>query len=133
MMGEGAISWMSKKQASTATSSTEAEYMALSNATKEAIWLKRLLAEMGFRDNSAVPIFEDNEGAIALTKNPEFHARTKHIAPHYHFTREQVEEGTIAIHYCHTTEMVADFLTKRTDPKDHAWGTKECGVGPKRP
>ena len=78
----GAVSWTSKRQQSIALSSSEAEYMAQTQASKEAIWLSRLLSELdvGFRlPKPPVLIKADNQGAIALTKDPRFHSRTKHI------------------------------------------------------
>uniref|UniRef100_H3H925 Integrase catalytic domain-containing protein n=1 Tax=Phytophthora ramorum TaxID=164328 RepID=H3H925_PHYRM len=86
MMNGGCISWRSKKQRTVALSSTEAEYMALSEATQEAVWLKVFLCELGeMASDEAVKIYEDNQGSIALAKNPQFHKRTKHIDIRYHF------------------------------------------------
>uniref|UniRef100_H3G826 Reverse transcriptase Ty1/copia-type domain-containing protein n=1 Tax=Phytophthora ramorum TaxID=164328 RepID=H3G826_PHYRM len=96
MMNGGCISWRSKKQRTVALSSTEAEYMALSEATQEAVWLKVFLCELGeMASDEAVKIYEDNQGSIALTKNPQFHKRTKHIDIRYHFVREKVEDGQV--------------------------------------
>ncbi|KAI0993105.1 hypothetical protein K3495_g15079 [Podosphaera aphanis] len=80
-IGSGAISWASKRQGVVALSSCEAEYMSQTQAKKEAIWLKLLLNELLKNENEikTTIIFGDNQGAIALTKNPQFHARTKHI------------------------------------------------------
>jgi hypothetical protein len=74
MLGGGAISWSSKKQSTVALSSTEAEYIALMEATKESIWLQRLLSELGRADRDHRIMWEDNQGAIALALNPEYHA-----------------------------------------------------------
>ncbi|KAJ0389139.1 hypothetical protein ATCC90586_010323 [Pythium insidiosum] len=94
-------------------SSTEAEYVALSFATQEAIWLKAFMCELGeHSEKDAVVVLEDNQGAIALAKNPEFHKRTKHIDIRYHFVRENVETGNIELQYCPTQDMLADLLTK---------------------
>jgi len=81
LLNGAAISWHSKKQSTVALSSTEAEYMALTQAAKEAIWLQRLLFDLGARKHAGEVsnINIDNQGALALEKNPEFHARTKHI------------------------------------------------------
>lgn len=68
-----------------ALSSTEAEYIALTQATKEAIWLRFLLEELGFKQEGTTRIHEDNQSAIAIAKNPIQHARTKHIDIQYHF------------------------------------------------
>uniref|UniRef100_A0AAV1VK26 Integrase catalytic domain-containing protein n=1 Tax=Peronospora matthiolae TaxID=2874970 RepID=A0AAV1VK26_9STRA len=113
MMSGGCISWKSQKQRTVALSSTEAEYMALSEATKEAVWLKVLLGELGeMTSDEAIKMYEDNQGSIALAKNPEFHKRTKHIDIRYHFVREKVESGEVVLEYCPTQDMLADMMTK---------------------
>ena len=113
MLNSGCISWRSKKQRTVALSSTEAEYMALSEATQEAVWLKAFMSELGeVMGNDAVTVYEDNQGAIALAKNPESHKRTKHINIRYHFVREKVEDGQVALEYCPTQDMLADIMTK---------------------
>ena len=107
-----AISWKSKRQASTALSTCEAEYMALSAATQEAIYLARIFA--AFKDSNSEPItmYCDNQGAIALVKNPVKHGRSKHIDIRYHFTREHVENGTIILEYIPSDQNLADPFTK---------------------
>jgi hypothetical protein len=107
-----AISWKSQRQHTVATSSTEAEYMALYAAAQEVLWLRRLLQDLRVIDHKATKIWQDNQGTIALTKNPMFHARTKHIDIKYHFTRSMIEDKTIEVDYKSTHEMQADALTK---------------------
>ena len=107
-----AISWRSKKQACVALTTAEAEYMVLASATQEAIWLGQLTSELGIGTPAKATIFEDNQSAIGMTKNPQFHGRSKHIAIKYHFVRDQVGKGTVKLKYCPTKEMVADMLTK---------------------
>ena len=112
-LNNGCVSWRSKKQSTVALSSTEAEYMALTEAAQEAIWLKAFLCELGeMRSDDAVKIYEDNQGSIALAKNPEFHKRTKHIDIRYHFVREKAAEGELVLEYCSTKDMKADLMTK---------------------
>ena len=108
----GAVTWRSKKQSCVALSTAEAEYMALSSAAQEAVWLRQLTAELRSPPETATTIFEDNQSAIAMTKNPQFHGRAKHIAIKYHFIREQVQNGTIKLKYCPTSQMLADIFTK---------------------
>ena len=117
VMSDGAITWSSKRLNSVALSTVEAEYMALSQATQEAVWLRRLTEELGNTDQSATTIYEDNQGAICTAQNPVFHRRTKHIHIRYHYVREAVSENTIELVYCPTSEMTADILTKAI-PKD---------------
>lgn len=113
-LANGPISWKSRKQPLTATSSTESEYIAYSIATKEALWLRRLLIELKYDspETHTVLIYGDNKPAISLTTNPTHHFRTKHIDVPFHFVREQVELATVIIKYLSTTQMPADGLTK---------------------
>jgi len=112
VMAEGAISWVSKKQAVVALSTSEAEYIVLSFVTQEAVWLRRLLTDLGAAPTKPTVLMEDNQGAIAIARNPVAHARTKHIDIHYHYVREALHEGAIDLQYCPTSEMIADLLTK---------------------
>ena len=115
ILSDGAVTWCSKRQASVVLSTVE--YMALSLATQEAVWLRRLVEELGKPDQEATVIFEDNQGAIATAHNPVFHRRTKHIQIRYHYVREEVAEEIIKAIYCPSSEMTADILTKGI-PKD---------------
>ena len=91
LLGGGAITWSSRKQSSVALSTVEAEYMALSVATLEAVWLRHLQEELRVTETGPTLIYEDNQGAISMAKNPVFHMRTKHVQIRYHFVREAVE------------------------------------------
>ena len=108
----GAVSWRSKKQSSVALSTAEAEYIALASTAQEAVWLRQLTTELGNGSAEATTIFEDNQAAISMSKNPQFHGRAKHISIKYHFVHEQVSDGTVRLKYCRTQDMVADILTK---------------------
>ena len=91
----GAISWSSKKQAVVSLSSTEAEYVAATHAAKEALWYRQFFREVSRPLSKPVLIYSDNQGAIALTKDDRYHARTKHIDIRYHFIREAVERNRL--------------------------------------
>jgi len=108
------ISWRSQKQSVVATSSTEAEYIALSNAAREQIHLSQLLHDFGLDPSLISPtiLYGDNNGSRALTKNPQFHDRAKHIRVRYHFIRDLVNDGLIIIPYIPTHDMIADIFTK---------------------
>ena len=86
--------------------------MAASQSTKEAIWLRKLLDDVWFVQEGATTIMCDNQGCIALAKNPTHHSRTKHIDVQYHFICVKLESGEINLEYCPTEDMVADVLTK---------------------
>ena len=78
-----------------ALSSTEAEYMALTHATKETVWLRAFLGELGFHQGDPSLLFEDNQSCIALAKNLVHHARMKHIDIWHHYIWEKLESGEI--------------------------------------
>ena len=111
-LGGAAVSWRSKKQACVALSTAEAEYIALTSAAQESLWLHQLLADLQKKKEpaKAMVIFEDNQSAISMAKNPSFHGRSKHIAIKNHFIREQVNSGNINLRYCRTNDMIADFF-----------------------
>ena len=95
LLGGSLISWYSKKQLVPAQSAAEAEYYAASAASNEAIWLQKLLKELGFNQKT-ITLYEDNQTCIALTKNPEDHKRTKHIQVKYHVIRYYVDQGFVS-------------------------------------
>jgi hypothetical protein len=107
------ICWNTKRQTSVAASSTEAEYMAMYEAVREALWLKSLLTSIKLEISKPIILFEDNNSSIAIANNPVYHKRSKHIDIKYHFTREQVEMKTITLKYISTGEQLADIFTKQ--------------------
>uniref|UniRef100_A0A1X7VWA0 Reverse transcriptase Ty1/copia-type domain-containing protein n=1 Tax=Amphimedon queenslandica TaxID=400682 RepID=A0A1X7VWA0_AMPQE len=110
-IGGGPVSWQSQKQSCVALSTSEAEYIALTSAAQEAIWLRHLLSEVEQEEEKTIVIYEDNQSTICLSKNPQFHGRSKHIVIKYHFIRDQVKDGTVELKYCKTEEMLADVFT----------------------
>ena len=115
----GPVSWQSKTQKSVALSTAEAEYMALSDAAKEAIHLRALLLSIGMESNKPITIFEDNQAAQKIAENPVLHDRTKHIDIRYHFVRDLVEDLKIVVTYIETKLMIADLLTKAVTRSIH--------------
>ena len=107
-----AVSWRSKKQSCVALSTAEAEYMALASAAQEAVWMRQLIGDLTTTSTTPMTIYEDNQSAISMAKNPQFHGRAKHIGIKHHFIREQVEKGTVVLQYCQSEDMTADILTK---------------------
>jgi histone deacetylase 1/2 len=110
--GSNLVSWSARKQATVSRSSTEAEYKALADATAEVIWLQVLLTELGVSQSRAACLWCDNIGATYLSKNPVFHARTKHIEVDYHFVRERVARKLLDIRFIPSGDQVADGFTK---------------------
>ncbi|KAL0315837.1 UNVERIFIED_CONTAM: Retrovirus-related Pol polyprotein from transposon TNT 1-94 [Sesamum radiatum] len=111
-LGSGIFTWASKKQATVAQSSAEAEYIAAAATSNHAIWLRRILEDMGEKQEEPTTIYCDNKSAIAITKNPVQHSRTKHIDIKYHSLREATTRGEIELKYCSTEEQLADIFTK---------------------
>ena len=91
----------------TTLSSTESEYVALCEATREAIWLRRLLKDIGFEQTSSTLMWQDNLSTIDMVNG-----HRKHINPKFHYTGEMVEAGEIKLRHLPTKEMIADVLTK---------------------
>ena len=91
--------------------------MALSSAAQEAVWMRELISDLRNPPATSTEILEDNQSAISMAKNPQFHGRTKHINIKYHFIREQIANGTICLKYCPTEDMLADLLTKGIGPE----------------
>jgi hypothetical protein len=137
MLNGGPITWSFKRQTTVALSTTESEYISLTQAAKEALWLRLLLTELQQinrpnlsvkvrKDNSAahsvlnatglITIFGDNKSSIALAQNPEFHQRTKHIDIQHHFIRDEVTNKCVELTFVNTSDMVADALTKPLGP-----------------
>ena len=106
------VTWCSQKQEIVALSSCEAEFMAATETAKQAIWLQELLREITEDEIEKAVIFIDNKSAIALTKNPVFHGRSKHIHRRFHFIRECVEDGLVDVEHVAGNKQKADILTK---------------------
>jgi len=132
-LGEATVSWSSKKQKSVAVSTTEAEYMAMSFASRHLIWLQRGLQQLRQHtsygvatDNHEVDyLLGDNQGALELAKNHRINNRSKHIDTHYHFVREQLEAGTFDLLYVPTDDNLADIFTKSLPkPRHHELAEK---------
>jgi hypothetical protein len=109
-LGKCPISWQSVKQQVVAMSSYEAEYIAASTASTQALWLARLFGDLLGRDIEVVELRVDSQSALALAKNPVFHERSKHIRVRYHFIHDRLAEGSINAHY--TKDQLADLLIK---------------------
>lgn len=124
---EGAVSWECRKQVTTALSSTEAEYISLSDASKEAIHLNHLLEELVGR-RGPILLCCDNQSAMKLAENPVMHQRTKHIDVRYHFIREHIANGNIKVKFVPSTRMIADALTKPLPRPKLNFCTKEFGL-----
>jgi len=97
MLGKGVISWSSKKQSIVTLSSTEAEFVIATACACQAIWLKRILEELEFKQAGATTIYCDNNSTIKLSKNPVLHGRSKHIDVKWYFLRDLCSDGVIQL------------------------------------
>jgi len=113
-VGDCAVTWSARKQRIVATSTAEAEYIALAHCAREVLFLRQFLKELGYPQEPTV-IREDNQACITIAENPAHHARTKHIDVRYHFIRERIELGQIKLEFVGSKENVADIFTKGLD------------------
>ncbi|KAK8652200.1 hypothetical protein V6N13_061222 [Hibiscus sabdariffa] len=126
----GAVSWKSSKQDTVADSTTEAEYIAASEAAKEAVWIKKFKIGLGVIPSisDAVDLYCDNNGAIAQAKEPRSHQRSKHILRRFHLIREIIDRGDVEICKVHTDDNIADPLTKPLAQQKHDRHTESLGI-----
>jgi len=112
IMGTWAVSWSSKKQPIVTLSTTEAEFVAATACACQAIWLKKILNELHFKEDGPTQIYCDSSLAIKLSKNPVLHGRSKHIDVKYHFLVDLTNDEVINLIYCRSEDQIADILTK---------------------
>ena len=111
-LGNNPISWQSKKQSSESRSSNEAEYKALAHTAADIAWVRNILKDLGVFLTNPPSIHCDNMSAIALSANPVFHSRIKHLDTDYHFVRERVQQGDLEVLYIPIEDQTTDILTK---------------------
>lgn len=124
----GAVSWCSKKQTCVALSSTEAEFIALSEGSMEVIWIRRLLEELGENLEQPTVVYEDNQSCLKLIENEKFSNRSKHIDTRKFFVKSHVNEKTVQCVYCPTEQMLADMMTKPLPASRIQRLSRECGL-----
>ncbi len=131
LVSGGAVSWRSKKQTCVATSTCEAEYIAMCMATKESIWLSRLLADLlNTTEPQPIILGVDNNGAIETAKNASVNQRNKHIDLQYHFVRQAHQSNLIKLHHVNSEDQVADCMTKPLDRQLFTKCVTAQGIGP---
>lgn len=111
-LGNNPISWQSKKQGSVSRSSTEAEYRALANTAADLAWIRQVLLDLKVCLPEPPTISCDNLSALALSSNPIYHSRIKHLDIDFHFVRERVQRNDLTVQYIPTEEQLADVFTK---------------------
>ena len=127
-LGMGTVSWSSKKQSTVALSSTESEYIALSEAAREVMWIRHFLEELDIFYDEPTFIFENNQGMIAFASNQRVICHMKHIEVKHHFIWHLIEIGTIQVVYRRTRDMTADILTKTLPLPTHFHHAQRLGV-----
>ena len=126
-IGQSVVTWKSKKQKTVALSTVEAEYVAGALGAQELIWIQQLYDELEINYTTPV-LWIDNQGALALSKNPTKHSKTKHVSIKEHFIRDTVNNGKIKTEYCRTDEMEADILTKPLGRKKFIYFREKFGL-----
>ncbi|KAL6130957.1 hypothetical protein ACLB2K_069335 [Fragaria x ananassa] len=112
MMCGGAVAWSSRKQPIVTLSTTEAEYVAATTCACQAVWMRRVLEEIGHEQTGSTVLICDNASTIKLSRNPVLHGRSKHIKVRFHFLRDLTKDGDIELLYCGTQSQLADIMTK---------------------
>jgi hypothetical protein len=112
LMANAAVSWCAKKQDCNTLSSAEAEYVALCSATKEIVWLRQVLNELGFEQLKPTTVYCDNQAAIHMANDNILNERSKHIDIRYHYTRKAIEAKQITLKYVRSADNHADLFTK---------------------
>ncbi|KAK8504634.1 hypothetical protein V6N12_017211 [Hibiscus sabdariffa] len=126
----GAVSWKSLKQDTEADSTTEAEYIAASEAAKEAVWIKKFISELGVVPSisNAIGLYCDNNGVIVQANEPRSHQRSKHILRRFHLNREIIDRGDVEICKVHIDDKIANPLTKPLAQQKHDRHTESLGI-----
>ena len=130
LMSGGAITWDSRKQNNVSLSTTESEYVALAEATRELTWLRNLLQGLGFDQLKPTVLYGDNSGALAIAKDPQYHKRTKHFDTRHHYIHQKLQSQEVEIFYCPTSIMTADIFTKALPKPKHQLHVAELGMSP---
>ncbi|XP_073351822.1 uncharacterized protein [Aegilops tauschii subsp. strangulata] len=130
ILNGGAVDWKSSKQKTVADSTTEAEYVAASEASKEAVWIKQFLEDLGVVPSALDPVemYCDNSGAVAQAREPSSHHKTRHIQRKYKLIRHHVEEGLVKVRKVHTDLNVSDPMTKPLPRAKHEQHRIAIGV-----
>ena len=123
--GNGSFNAKSSKMKLNTLSSTESEYVAFCEATREAVWLRRLLSDIGFPQHDCTIIYEDNTSTIQLLEGAYNHKASKHVAPKFHYSRDVIQDGEVCVRHLVTTDMEADMLTKSLPFPTHWKFTKK--------
>ena len=129
-MGDGLVSWTSKKKNDFSQSTTEAKYVVVAINCSNVVWLKQLLKGMKEDITKPIIIYYDNTSTINISKNLVMHTKTKHIAIKYHYLRELVQVKTVGMEYVNTKEQLANIFTKALLREPHEYLRSQVWVLP---
>ena len=110
--GSGMFSWSSKKPEIVAQSTAEAEFIAAIAVVNQALWLRKMLTDLHLEQDTTTEVMVDNQAAIAISKNPVFHGKTKHFSIKLFFLRDVQRDGAVCLKYCKTEDQLSDIFTK---------------------
>ena len=128
ILNGGATTRSPKRQHTIALSTAEAKYTSMADAAREIIWLQNLYNEIGHSQNEATELFGDNQSAIAIVTNLQYHKRSKHFEIKNHYLRQQIRAEKIRLSYCPTDKMTADILTKALPRARHEQHCQALGL-----
>lgn len=125
------ISWSTRKQHTVSLSSTEAEYLAVTQASCELLWIHSILEDLKVPFDKPTIIYEDNTACIEIAKHPQDQKRMKHVDVKHHFIREKITNNQIKLNFIPSTEQIADILTKPLHPKQFNYLRSKLGISSK--
>ena len=128
LLNNGVITWNSKKQNKVTTSAAEAKYASIAQVTKEATWLQNLFLELGFPQRKPTIIFSDNQSALAIGHNYQYHSRSQQFNTKNHCIHEKIKQKVINVWYCPTSQMTADIMTKPLPREASCWHIANLGM-----
>lgn len=128
LMAGGPVSWSSKRQQTVALSTTEAEYMAMTHGSQQALWMHNFLSEINMEQRPPATILVNNNLSIALAQSTKGHSRAKHINIRHHYIRERIQEGDIKVIHVPSTENITDICTKPLPHATHDYLTTLMGI-----
>jgi hypothetical protein len=130
ILAKGAVTWSSNRIPNVTLSSSESEYIGLTNAAKEAVWLRSFFSELRFKLTTPTLIYGDNQAAISIARNQQYHTATKHVAIKWHWIREVIESSEVKVEHVPTGDMTADIFTKGLERIKHVHHVEQLGLRP---